>query len=575
MKHISHKKEHHSCRKANATTSIAKMNGTNKESNPTSNSVSFNNSTLNFNGGTTVIAPSFVANNGANNVGNNTNADGSQPSQSAATTQPSGESQSAATTATDGTEVIAAPPPRKGFNGLALLPPGLLPISKEKISAEHCLRYWKCYWILDPDRKKNWEDNIAYDSDSSAVFQRRLILLHEEVSQASQRLLRKKIVGNFNSAGIVLDGQNFTGAKGAITRFIKSKKMKDSFIFNPLIPFSILFENVHNSNSDTADWFPDELRDWCRTRANTPFDFVDFEIPEKKNEKKKRQNNILLIGVESFKNIFAQIHSAEEIEYGVSLRKRASARKGTAKKNATHHQMMVNLGPHSNPKDILTYLLINKSRHPQVPDNPTQRDHLSLLARSPYSFHAAMMVLSAQRNGMSKETAEREVIAAVNQVYGSGIQNMVASAGQGNSLQHPVMQGGVSSNMNGGGTYSGNCPTVNLTNLASAAAVHTQDLYIGPDFSPLKNVMEHEMMNDFEFNLGDVGSLASPSSTVWKPFFMFCFIYSTIFISLLLSAFVLLDHRHHIIVRLSCRIRIQVTLTLIIVNHEVRLSCAL
>ena len=90
--------------------------------------------------------------------------------------------------------------------------------------------------------------------------------------------------------------------------------------------------------------------------------------------------------------------------------------------------------------------------------------------------------MSPFREGISRETLEEEVKAAVNHVYSSGIQNMVASVGKDthhsnsspllNCLQNTWMQGvgvGVScvdSNINsGGGSGDESCMEYGMGNL--------------------------------------------------------------------------------------------------------------
>ena len=321
-----------------------------------------------------------------------------------------------------------------GRHRLPQLPNGLIPVSRKTISArddnkknQHLSRYWHYYWMFDPSHQRTESPTmVEQDDQAMSIFERSVINIHDEIKKEAMRILKAKIVHNCQSSGLTLDGQTITNF-GLFRKYLQSDLMMKSFQRNVKMPFAATMNMIfrHTTESQMSEWFYPALQDWARNKRSLPF---DFECKTLTTDNVESLHTIIRIGTKACQSLYDGVHDLEMNTFGMSMRMRKISSNSKLREN--HHHVDVDLTD-VNPSGIKTYILVNKIRHPQFVNRPTEEE-LNASPRDPMYYHAYMMAQGCKGRGLTRDKSIDCLEVALRSVFND--ENGVVNGGNGSDL---------------------------------------------------------------------------------------------------------------------------------------------
>ena len=321
-----------------------------------------------------------------------------------------------------------------GHHRLPQLPNGLIPLSRKTISTrddnnknQHLSKYWNYYWVFNPSHQRTESPTmVEQDDQAMSIFERSIGNIHDEIKKEALRILRTKIVHNCQISGITLDGQNITNF-GLFRKYLQSDLMMKSFQRNVKMPFAATMNMIfrHTTESQMAEWFYPALQDWARNKRSLPF---DFECKTLTTDNVESLHTIIRIGTKACQSLYDGVHELEMTTFGMSMRMRKLS--SNSKLREKHHHVEVDLTD-VNPSGIRTYILVNKIKHPQFVNRPTEEE-LNASPRDPMYYHAYMMAQGCKGRGLTRDKSIDCLEVALRSVFND--ENGVVNGGKGSDL---------------------------------------------------------------------------------------------------------------------------------------------
>ena len=321
-----------------------------------------------------------------------------------------------------------------GRHRLPQLPNGLIPLSRKTISTrddnkknQHLSRYWHYYWMFNPSHQRTESPTtVEMDDQAMSIFERSVINIHDEIKKEAMRILKAKIVHNCQISGLTLDGQTITNF-GLFRKYLQSDLMMKSFQRNVKMPFAATMNMIfrHTTESQMSEWFYPALQDWARNKRSLPF---DFECKTLTTDNVESLHTIIRIGTKACQSLYDGVHDLEMNTFGMSMRMRKISSKSKLREN--HHHVDVDLTA-VNPSGIKTYILVNKIRHPQFVNRPTEEE-LNASPRDPMYYHAYMMAQGCKGRGLTRDKSIDCLEVALRSVFND--ENGVVNGGNGSDF---------------------------------------------------------------------------------------------------------------------------------------------
>jgi len=211
--------------------------------------------------------------------------------------------------------------------------------------------------MLDEHREGqcNAEDFVL-DAVNLEKFRTNIQELRKEVSREGQKALRSKIVQNFKTDGLRLNGTAVT-CFGGVKSILSSQDMAHLYKKHWKLPFWLTARNVYSCEYGNHIWLYPKIRAWANKRAKCPF---DFERAVRDKDYKEHSHNIMRIANSNHKTVYKPIQEIENRMFGMSCRStQAATEEG-------YLLFPVRFSGHDMPGNRVMYLKVDISRHPTM-----------------------------------------------------------------------------------------------------------------------------------------------------------------------------------------------------------------
>ena len=225
-------------------------------------------------------------------------------------------------------------------NGKIVCPNDLFPTKKEKITLEHCKKWFQYYPYMSDDtivRERAMSgEHPVYNPGDNEKWQKILLEYWGHIRRMGAMGFEAWIVNHFRERGLMYHNQQPQTIDDCVG-LIKSSPVKAVSKKDPLFIFKATNDVIHCPDSNAL------LEHMMTFLEGLPFTFSP-KVGNSNSESRKthEQHNVMKIAKQGVSNIKAKMKRAEQTGQGMSIRRRKpSMAKGDETKEDRHHYVRV------------------------------------------------------------------------------------------------------------------------------------------------------------------------------------------------------------------------------------------